>query len=100
MLEGHFKQQNYQPKEQKVDKHGSKETAKKNMFTVEKLKQEGSVALFDLSWKLVHQEICIFPCSAHVWRLVWKCPEFVGVSNQCKQVSKQVQRMRINCNRC
>lgn len=57
------------------------------MFTVEKLKQEGSVALFDLNWKLVHQETHIFSCSAHIWRLVWKCPEFVGVSNQCKQVT-------------
>ena len=33
-----------------------KRPQKKHLFTVEKPKQEGSVALFDLSWELMHQE--------------------------------------------
>lgn len=51
MLEGHFKQQKYQPKEQKVNNMALKRPQKKHLFTVEKPKQEGSVALFDLSWE-------------------------------------------------
>ena len=87
MLEGHFKQQKYQPKEQKVNNMALKRPQKKHLFTVEKPKQEGSVALFDLSWELMHQETHIFPCSAHIWGWVWKCPVFAGVSNQCKQLT-------------